>query len=292
MIVVGIDGSSAAWQALDWGAAEAERTDQPLTIVHAGDRDQDGSEAGDFAHELLADAVARLAESHPTVTEHTESRAGGAGYLLIELSAGADLLVVGQAGAGRVASLLIGTTVQYVLAHARCPVVVVSEQPPTSGGPVVVGVSTSEGGLAAMRFAFAEAHGRATSVLAVRSWSDPVWVLVGVRTPITTYADWHEVEQALLDRWLASARAEFPDVEIRSELSSKPVYWELERYADSAALLVLGCRRGDSAHFARLGPIATWAVRIARCPVAVVGHSSGLVDTKPEQLGVAYVANA
>ena len=284
MIVVGIDGSDASWQALDWAAVEAERTGRALRIVHAGDLDPDGSEEGDYAHELLTDAVARLAEDHPKVDEHTEVRSGDAGDLLVELSADADLLVIGQTGSGRVARLLVGSTARHVLAHAQCPVVVVGEHVPSPGGAVVVGVSMSEGGLAAMRFACAEARNRATPLIAVRSWSDPVWVLVGVRTPITTYADWRAIEQALLDRWLACAHAEFPDVEIRSNLSTNPVYWELEKYAETAALLVLGSRRSDEAHLARLGPIATWAVRIATCPVVVVGHPSVPDESAPDAL--------
>jgi nucleotide-binding universal stress UspA family protein len=273
-MIVGVDGSENAWRALDWAGAEAERRADTVVVAHAGDLNPDCSAAGDFAHELLADAIARLADGHPGVLDRTEYSTNDAAAMLVALSRIADLVVIGQSGVGRIARLFVGSTAQHVLAHAHAPVVVIGEQIPTDG-EVVVGVSMTEGGLAAMRFACAEARNRNVVVRAVRSWAEENWALVSTGAALTTFAEWEEGERELVAKWISIAQAEFPEIQIKTELTSNPVYWELEKFATSAAaLLVLGCRRSDDAAIARLGPIATWAIRVARCPVAIVGHAS------------------
>lgn len=139
----------------------------------------------------------------------------------------------------------------------------------------MVGVSTTEGGLAAMRFACAEARIRKVGLRAVRSWADEGWTLVGADAAISTLDEWERGQRELVNNWLTLARIDFPDVHIETELVSEPVYWELEKYVGSASLLVLGCRRSDDTRIPRIGPIAAWAVREARCPVAIVGHEQG-----------------
>jgi nucleotide-binding universal stress UspA family protein len=52
---------------------------------------------------------------------------GNAAQVLVEESAGADLLVVGNRGFGGFAEALLGSTGQHCVHHATCPVVVIRD---------------------------------------------------------------------------------------------------------------------------------------------------------------------
>ena len=77
--------------------------------------------------------VARLAEqAGPSNGLQTmwEAIEGHPAEVLVEASKDADLLVVGSRGHGGFIGMLLGSVSQHVLAHARCPVVVVRDPQP------------------------------------------------------------------------------------------------------------------------------------------------------------------
>ncbi len=137
-IVVGVDGSLHGEAALRWAVGHAEKVpsdDEPNEVVAvlawqfpligmpgAFDRDELQQFAMGSLHEELAKVkvpdsltlVPLVAEGDPTES-------------LIELSKGADLLVVGTRGRGKFAGLLLGSVTQGVAANAPCPVVLVKD---------------------------------------------------------------------------------------------------------------------------------------------------------------------
>ncbi len=160
-IVVGVDGSSAAHDALAWAYRQAARTGDTLHLIttyevesgvnpysgsyaYAPDakiaahlteaearwREERHRVAQEHAEAMLSDLVraARAASDtpHGDVAITTEVIAGGRpAEVLIRSSRGAELLVVGSRGRGGFRGLLLGSVSQQCVQHAPCPVVVV-----------------------------------------------------------------------------------------------------------------------------------------------------------------------
>ncbi|MEM7274466.1 MAG: universal stress protein [Actinomycetota bacterium] len=134
-IIVGIDGSKPSARALDWAIDHAD-DDDTIVVVHAWSipaavglelpvASLAAIESG--ANQLVSDPLpgADVPDDGPTFDSHVAT--GHAGALLSDLSAGADLVVVGCRGYGGIRSALLGSVSNYVVHHARCPVVVVRE---------------------------------------------------------------------------------------------------------------------------------------------------------------------
>lgn len=135
-VVVGIDGSEGSLVALRTAAEEARRRRVALEVVvvwHPGvvgslpvfgvgtpvDAQLDELRRG------LADTLAAegLAEGNPEVRQRVAN--GHAAEVLVEASGEAALVVVGTRGHGGIAGKVLGSVSQQVVAHARCPVMVV-----------------------------------------------------------------------------------------------------------------------------------------------------------------------
>jgi nucleotide-binding universal stress UspA family protein len=135
-IVVGVDGSRSSVRALEYAAARAELTHEPVLAVHAYAavaydgglgavaQDIDTSQV-DEAERLAADLVAGVAVDHPGVRLRSTAAVGRAARVLGRLSEDASLVVVGSRGRTPVQELLLGSVSQEVLHRATCPVVVV-----------------------------------------------------------------------------------------------------------------------------------------------------------------------
>jgi nucleotide-binding universal stress UspA family protein len=163
-IVVGVDASPCALQALTWAADEARLRLETLEVVHAyhgqalaaplyfpSQEALPGPATGGQRppEERLAESSEQRAEFQAAVRRQAEDLLDGLllGELresledvdvqrtvledrhpaeaLVELSDDADLLVVGSRGRGGFSSLLLGSVSHAVVLHARCPVVVI-----------------------------------------------------------------------------------------------------------------------------------------------------------------------
>jgi nucleotide-binding universal stress UspA family protein len=137
-ILVGVDGSEHASQALEWAMKMAAALHLPLTVLTVHEvaashwtgnpiiypEDRTAQEpARQAAEKAVAEAAGRLGSSSPdSVTVLSVS--GNAARELIEASRQVDLVVVGSRGGGGFASLMMGSTSSQVVHHAYCPVVV------------------------------------------------------------------------------------------------------------------------------------------------------------------------
>jgi len=142
-IVVGVSGSGASLAALGWAADEARRRRGQLRVIRVRQQEHRASYAPaagqegrslerDFAVSDLADALREvLGPESPDDTEF-EVVDGTAERVLVDSSAGADLLVLGSTS-GFLAGRSIGPVIRTCLSRAHCPVVVVG--PEGSFGP-------------------------------------------------------------------------------------------------------------------------------------------------------------
>ena len=132
-IVVGVDGSEAAHQAMVWAVDEARRRNAVVEAVEAwhqpfvsGYAYMGETDMGDYmteAEKELESAIATIDTTGVTV-EH-KVIAGGASQVLVEQAKGASLVVVGSRGRGGFSGLLLGSVSQQVAHHAPCPVVII-----------------------------------------------------------------------------------------------------------------------------------------------------------------------
>jgi nucleotide-binding universal stress UspA family protein len=280
-IIVGIDGAPSGAQALSWAAGEAARKGVELFIVHVSDVVRPPAvsssavvtvmtESTDYGLELLRDAAALVAVSHPAVKVNTILRTGKPADVLLELGTPQTLLVVGTNGERRLMAALVGSVSHRVAAHAGCPVVVI---PPggrvlSAHRRVVVGVIAPFAGHETLRFGFQEASQRNADLVAVcaygtfsRSARDPI---------LKQLSEVREHEQQELLDTLAHLQDEFPTVAVQARLVDEPIVDALCRAATDADLLIVGCRHDDAHRASRLGPVAAALLHSAPCPVAVV----------------------
>lgn len=136
-IVVGLDGSECAVEAVRWAAAEARSLGHELHVVTAfappdvvgvpGARfpvergEQAEERARSHQHEWLTQALGPDPDPEPT----REVRMGPPAEQLLEAAKDADLLVVGSRGRGGFQGLLLGSVSLQCVTHAEIPVVVI-----------------------------------------------------------------------------------------------------------------------------------------------------------------------
>lgn len=180
-IVVGVDGSDGAGEALRWAVEEGRLRGCPVVAVMAwGYLDQHHAVAGaDFdpdygepqAREALAAAVTAAVGGDADVQQVVVcDLAPGA---LIQTAEEGDLLVVGARGLGGFKGLLVGSVSQRVLAEATTPVAVIRPHAPQGTGPVVVGVDASATARRALDWAIDEARARGAVLRVVHAWTAP-----------------------------------------------------------------------------------------------------------------------
>ncbi|MEU4896934.1 universal stress protein [Streptomyces sp. NPDC044780] len=285
-VVVGVDGSDAASDALDWAAEAAGRRGLPLRIVHASLWERyegyvPGTAADRPAERLhseavLAAAAERAGRRVPALKVMTDLAADDAVTALLRAGQSAEALVVGSRGRGEFAALLLGSVGLGIAARAQCPVVVVRGRPENVHGGthrVVVGIAERERPgeqeptppSAAVAFALREARLRGGELTAVHAWRCAGPEDHGAREDHARRA------AALLDEALGGATAAgLPPVPVAHrpvEGSARKALLDASAHAD---LLVVGARRRQGHFGMQLGLVNHAVLHHAKCPAAVV----------------------
>ncbi len=135
---MGVDGSECSKIALRWAVAEARRRDATLRAVFvpsgsfwygkgfaspAKVLQEADAQLESAVDEVLDDLVGDAAE----VTMDRRVVGGDPREVLTEMSAEADLLVLGARGLGGVAGMMLGSVSRHVSGNAQCPVAVIRQ---------------------------------------------------------------------------------------------------------------------------------------------------------------------
>ncbi len=136
-VVVGVDGSPIGEAAIASAFAEAAQRDAELVAVHVWNDGNFGRYAGydtlrlpdgdpgQAEDAIMAERTAGWQEKFPEVRVAHSSYAFAPAEHLLEWSKSAQLMVLGSRGRGGFAGMLLGSTVNFLVQHAQCPVMVV-----------------------------------------------------------------------------------------------------------------------------------------------------------------------
>ena len=141
-IVVGVDGSDESKCALRWAAYLATVAGASIDVVIAWDYPPSYGTAAapdwsprQDAEQILAEALNDVFGSHRPKQLQTVVCEGNATRMLLDIGAGATMLIVGSRGRGGFVGLLLGSVSAAVAEQSTCPVVVVHGErlPPEPG---------------------------------------------------------------------------------------------------------------------------------------------------------------
>ena len=284
-IVVGVDGSAHARQALRFALAEAALRGARVVVVGSWAIpplaatgvgmipafDLLRAELADSASEVLSRELAEVADVAAGVEVEQHVAQGDAAGVLVEAAAGADLLVVGSRGRGGVTGTVLGSVSRACLHHAPCPVAVVHDAGPTERSRIVVGVDGSPGASAALEWACAEARLRDVGVYVVCAYDEPWGIASLGMSSAAAVAELRTALAADAEGALDAAQATAPEgVGVTGEAVQGAAGPALVSASDGSALLVVGSRGRGGFKSLLLGSVSQYCAAQARGVVVVV----------------------
>lgn len=141
-VVVGVDGSDLSNEATGYAFEQASGRGLGLTVLHAWSANvytsgvaltalsEPWRELAAEQERITSEAIAQWAATFPNVDVLIRVTQGRPADVLVDASAGAELVVVGSRGRGGFRGLLLGSVSRSVLHQAHCPVAVLRRFPP------------------------------------------------------------------------------------------------------------------------------------------------------------------
>lgn len=283
-IVVGVDGSEGAAEALEWAVQHARLTRRPLALMHGWDTipsvwlDQVGvdhaalqAEIRAAAEAVVAEAASRVSETAPEVEVVQVVRHEDARALLAGLSADAEVTVLGSRGRGPISALVLGSVSSAVARNGHGPVVVVRPGGPRpgEGTGVLLAVDGHEGTGPVIEAAFEQASLRSLPLTVLHCTFD-ARVAVGGPATSELRAEAEEEARLVISESTSGQSERFPDVQVTPRAVFGHVEEELLEAADGADLVVVGHRERHPIASALLGSISRSFLEQSRGAVMVV----------------------
>ncbi|MBK8434946.1 MAG: universal stress protein [Austwickia sp.] len=284
-VVVGVDGSRSARQALQWAALWAAAAQLPVTAVAAlGNRPEvpsaDPGPSADFGDEvrrMVEREIAAVMQTSPGVRLEYRGVWGEADTALIEASRYAEMLVVGTRGLGGWRGVLLGGVSDKVTSGARGTVVVV---PPhgklavCGDEPVTLAVADPATAGPSLTFAVAAARTFSVPLQLVHAWQvDRRSAVLGTswgarRVRAARLRAQHRLDEvARMARELAGS-AQGPTMS--SRLVEATAAHALVQASEESCLVVTGTRGRAGWSGLLLGSRSRELAQEAACPVAIV----------------------
>ena len=178
-VVVGVDGSRSALNAVTWAVAEAVDRDVPLRIVHAlGAEPEPRPGENDAVSHVLARAEDAAHQADDSVSTEVVTSLGRPGDVLVCESRRASLICVGSHPRPCDESALFSPTVARLAQRAACPVAIIRSRrdgTPQTDGVITVVLSDEPANDDLVRVAMHEGRLRGATVRQIDQRTDS-WV--------------------------------------------------------------------------------------------------------------------
>ncbi|BCI87972.1 hypothetical protein NIIDMKKI_31780 [Mycobacterium kansasii] len=192
---------------------------------------------------------------------------------MVEMSAEAEMIVVGSSGRGALARVLLGSVSSSLVRRARCPVAIIRDEDPLMPdplhAPVLLGIDGSPASEAAVAVAFDEASRRGVELIALHAWSD----LEVVELPGLNWSAVEAEAQVLLAERLAGWQERYPDVTVRRVVVCDRPARQLVERSQTAQLVVVGSHGRGGVTGVLLGSVSNALVHAVRMPLIVARSS-------------------
>lgn len=225
--VVAIDGSRPADAALRWAVHRARGDNHAIVVVHVQDEAED--EAVCRGARLLASTADRLSIEETGLSVSTYLLRGSVPQALGSFVRPDDMLVIGTGKTGFSHGRVLGSRSVQVAIAASCTLAVIPDEDLRFRRGVVAGVDRHGTAATIGRCGAREANLRSEELLLVQSAPD-----VDRKSAATVPSD------LAIGEAISRARQAYPDLVVRSRVTSRPAAEVLLDSARGKALLILG----------------------------------------------------